>query len=666
MNRDKVFDLFNGTRDDFVADAIESRKAVPQSHIRSKHLFLIAAVLALALLLMGCVAVFLGLQQRKIGEIPVTQKFDAYGHTVPEPEKTWYIATMSGFDNSPALQASREWNAFQQSYQSPVLTNYTDNPDIPNQYEYTYQCRDQAMVDKLNEIVEKYGLELLGPCALAQAWQQDAAFEALGLTHLVREDASAEAGYGACFVYPPYNFVCDVYLTLTGGDAPWTEEVYCEVYYLQSGYLAPNDTIFYDPEATQEWEYTTADGTKVLLALSGTDGTVLAQREDSAIAVRMDLAWKQGAFLDEGTALPTREALEQLADCFDYNVTTQAAPVDGLQEKFDAIPDPHAPSPEDFEAVQYASYAAYLEEHYLWPELVEYAFYDIDGNGEKDLITSCGDGFSIDWLTVRDGQVTELAFDSLRLCEGGIAEFRDPTMEQHLYYKLLGPGPEVGINWEQVHSVHCGNGGWKIDNEICTAQEAADFMAQYQPLQLDWQPLMDFPMDEAQETTFADVIAQEGSLSGDALLEYYGENYSIDKDHWTEEMAWFDLRDINGDGTDDLLLSIDGEYIDWAYTYKRGKLVCLSEAFYLCKDNVMHSVDKVDRYSVGVLERHSFRKLTGPYAAFSYQQLTHNLSTGVWTDTNYTQISEAEAQEILTKYSHVEMNMRPISELTGR
>ncbi len=665
MNRHDYLKLFDGVKDKFVAEAAESRENA-RPVIRKNRMLLIAAVVAIALLLVGCVSVFLGLQQRKIGEIPVTQEFDEYGQMVSQPEKTWYLATMSGFDNSPAQRASQEWNTFQNTYQPENLTNSTDLPEIPNQYEYTYHCWDQTMVDKLKEIAETYDLELLGTRAVAQAWHQDMAFETLGITHLVLENAPAEASYGACCINPPYNFIWDVFLTLTGEDVPWTEEAYCEVYYLQSSYLAPNDTFLYDPETTQEWEYTTSDGTKVLLTLSGTDGMVLAQRSDSTIVIRMDLAWEQGVFLDEGTPLPTREAMERLADCFDYKITTQAVPMDGVQEKFDAVPDPNWIPPEAVEPPpQYTSYAAYFNEHYLWPELVEYAFHDIDGDGVKDLITSYGDGFCIQWLTIRDGQVKDLTGGrgDMRLCEDGILESRDPMSKLYLYYKILGPDPEVGVQLEPECGVSHFGGEWKIDGELCSEQDAAKLMARYKPLELAWSPLLDFPMDD-QGTTFADVIALEDPLAGASLLEYYGENYAVDKDYWNGEMAWFTLRDINDDGIDDLLLSADGERIDFAYTCKRGQFLCLNGSFYLCKDNVMHASDKVDRYNEGVLERHIFSRLSGKDTTF-YYQLTHNLSTGTWKDTNYKEISGEEAQAIFAKYAHIELNMRPIGVLTG-
>ncbi len=663
MNRKHyLLELFNGVADHLIAQAAESREEVPPAR-RKIPILLVAALVVLGALLVGCVAVFLGLQERKIGEIPVTQSFDAYGNPVAQPEKTWYLASMSGFEGSPAQQACQEWNAFQRSYQPENLTNQTDDPDIPNRYEYTYSCFDQTMVEKLTEIAEKYGLELLGTRAVAQAWQREAAFEILGLTHLVAQDIPGEAAYGACLVCPPYNFVCDVRLTLTGPDAPWTEEAYCQVSYLQSGYLAPDDVLFYDPENTQQWEYTARDGTRLLLALSDTDGIVIAQRQDCTIVIQMDLAWQQGAFLDPDTPLPTRKALEALADCFDYTITTQAAPMEGLQKQFDAIPDPQEMDPpEDFQSPLYTSFAGYLEENYLWPELVEYAFYDIDGDGQQDLLTSYGDGFCLNWLSLRDGQVVDLmgGRGPLRLCENGVAESRDVAMESHIYMKILGPDPEVGVKMEPLCGVGFGSGQWKIDGDVCTAQEAADRMAQYKPQALSWKPLTEFPMDP-QGTTFADLTAQEGTLAGEALFRFYAEHYRTD---WGWDYSWFELRDINDDGIEDLLLSHDGEYVDAAYTCKRGRFVSLDAGFYLCEDNSMHSSDQVDRYNVGILERHHFHKLIGQHYGF-YYQLTHNLSTGTWEDTNYTEISEEEARKILEKYTHVEMNMRPIQELIG-
>ncbi len=663
MNRDNVFDMFDGIRSRYIMDAIESRKSVPHTKVRARKYLLIAAVVALALLLMGCVAVFLGLQQRKIGEIPVTQKFDEYGTMVSDPEKTWYIVTMSGYDNSPAQQASQEWNEFVRTYKPAMTTNEPDLANIPNQYEYTYQCWDQTMVDKLNEIAAKYDLELLGTRAVAQSWQREAAFETLGLTHLVWKDVAANVEYGACRVYPPYNFICDVRVTLSEQNAAWTEEAYCEVHYLQSGYLAPNDTILYDPASTQEWEYTTKDGTNVLLALSGTKGTVLAQREDSTIVIQMDLAWQQGVFLDKDMSLPTTKAMEQLADCFDYSIVTQAAPMEGLQEVFDTITDPDAALPDDYEAPRYASFAAFLNEYYLWPELVEFAFHDIDGDGQKDLITSYGDGYCINWLAIRDGQVIDITGGrgAMRLCEGNIVQGWVHGNEYYIYMKVVGTHPEAGTKMELQHSVRFYDGKWEIDQKACTEREAAELMAQYKPLELDWKPLTAFPMDE-EGTTFGDILDNEPTLSGEALLDFYRESYDTDRDYWLEEMSWFILRDINGDGTEDLLLSVDGDRIDMAYTYRRGKLVPLDGSFWLCQGDVVHFINETDSYMDGTVRYHGFRKLKGSSQVFQ-DALRHFVSQELWRDRNNTKISEAEAQAILGQYPHVKLDMKPIDQL---
>ncbi len=664
MNANDLLDLMNNTKDKFVMEAMESRAGkTGKKVLRLNRVALVAAVMAFALLLMGCVAVFLGLQQRKIGEIPVTQKFDAYGKPVSQPEKTWYIASMSGFDNSPAQQASQEWNEFQRTYQPENLTNETDLPDIPNQYEYTYHCFDQTMVDKVTEIAEKYSLDLLGERAVAQSWQREAAFETLGITRLVREEAPAEAAYGACRVYPPYNFVCDVLLTLNGEDAPWTEEAYCEVYYLQSGYLAHEDAFLYDPETTQEWEYTTADGTKVLLALSGADGTVLAQREDSTIVIHLDMAWQQGVFLDEGTALPTKEALESLADCFDYQIATQAAPMEGLQAVFDAIPDPNDPAMQIPET--YASFADFVAT-VTFPERHDYAFWDIDGDGTEEFLLGTQDGRFEECQTIRDGMVQRYFWGGpWKLMEGGILEF-DTSGKAYGYVKLGGPDPEVGIEMEQLDYMEFREGTWRYSKadaplEVITESQVQEIRAKYTPVELNWQPLMDFPIDEA-GTTLGDQLRAREIPEGQALLDFYAENCSLD--YWEGDPQWFALRDLDDDGTEDLLLSLDGEKIALAYLYSWGEAQDIGCDFYLCEDGVWETVSQVEAVSLGIVETHSFyRGLSSGPDFLDY--LCHNLSTDSWYRDMWDSepIPKEEALAVQEKYARIDLQWRPISEL---
>lgn len=85
------------------------------------------------------------------------------------------IITPYGRSGDAIQQALKEWYEFQESYDpdGALLTDEPDIPDIPNQYEYTYSCYTQEMVDKVDEIAAKYNLKLLKEWIPFQRYQSD-------------------------------------------------------------------------------------------------------------------------------------------------------------------------------------------------------------------------------------------------------------------------------------------------------------------------------------------------------------------------------------------------------------------------------------------------------------------------------------------------------------
>ena len=72
------------------------------------------------------------------------------------------------------------------------MTDEPDIPGIPNQYEYTYSCYTQEMVDKVDEIVAKYNLKLLDVPIVFQRYQSDIFLEETGIQSLLLPDSNAQ------------------------------------------------------------------------------------------------------------------------------------------------------------------------------------------------------------------------------------------------------------------------------------------------------------------------------------------------------------------------------------------------------------------------------------------------------------------------------------------
>ena len=125
---------------------------------------LIAAVIALTMLLVGCGVLYaLRLQDLSIGQESYTQHYDESGKEIAPAEKTRDILTLSGYGEEKIQKALAEWYAFLKSYdpEGKLATNVVDLPEIPNRYEYIYECYTTDMVITLEEIANKYGLKLL-------------------------------------------------------------------------------------------------------------------------------------------------------------------------------------------------------------------------------------------------------------------------------------------------------------------------------------------------------------------------------------------------------------------------------------------------------------------------------------------------------------------------
>ena len=193
MNLYDLLEAIGDVKEPYVQEALRTKKSLaPPRRPALRKSVLIAAAIALALLLMGCVAVFLGLQQRQVGEYTYTQNFDDQGLVAEPTQKTMAVAAMTGSGESPAHLAAKEWWAFIDSYDPGQLGNDPDLADIPNNYEYTYSCSTQEMVDKLDSIAETYDLKLLDTRVVVQSAQNSMAMDALGIHSLFREDARTE------------------------------------------------------------------------------------------------------------------------------------------------------------------------------------------------------------------------------------------------------------------------------------------------------------------------------------------------------------------------------------------------------------------------------------------------------------------------------------------
>ena len=627
---------------------------------------LVAAAIAAALLLVGCGIVYaLRLQDMSIGKATYTQRFDDKGKAIDPVEKSLDIITPYGRSGDAIQQALKEWYEFQESYDQDhaLMTNEPDIPSIPNQYEYTYSCYTQEMVDKVDEIAAKYNLKLLDEWIPFQRYQSDIFLEETGIQSLLLPDSGAQITGMVGMLYPPYNFSMEFNLVTENAGTLMTSYGYARKDYFPRAFPGGMDI-----DAYEQWDHTAPGGTKLLLALDGKgQGEIIAEQENAMIMISIDgnRATSHTNYPDASEVM-TKAELESIADQFDYSIQPKEVNRAVVEEKLavaeEAYQAEHAYVPET-----YADFSDYLKKSvYIPDESRQYAFSDLTGDGVDELLLGRNGAFSY-WLSMENGEVVDNVYADTYLCKGNILElYQAPDMywdiERHTYVKPENGGygnkivavERVGNQWYRSYDIY------ERDKTEISQDEAAAIMAKYPRIQLDWKPLMDYPLDESGLTLGSYLKAKDVQPSDDELLRIYKDCLSGQDSFYTH----YRIMDINGDGVKDLLRSGDGDHYWDIVTYRYGNLQLLSIMdFYLCENNVMEQVELFNRDEGVEIEGTRFLRCNG----FDREELdfvAYNKATASWqSDYIGTPMSEADAKAILAKYSRVDQGMQPISQL---
>jgi len=319
---------------------------------------------------------------------------------------------------------------------------------------------------------------------------------------------------------------------------------------------------------------------------------------------------------------------------------------------------------------RYGSFAQYLMEKIRVPdEKLQYTFYDLTGDGEAELLIG-HDGAYTEWITLRDGETrTQMVLETY-LCEGGVEERYSAyeIYETHMYLAPLSETAVDDIEAERQVLTYLRREGdrwtqspqeFSPDRRAITGEEARAVMAGYPRMELNWKPLMDYPVDE-QGTTLQEYLeAKDVRLSGDDLIRRYRERMSAVSESWHTHCR---LLDINADGVQDLLLSGDGEHFWQAVTYRYGSMVALVEAdFYLCENGVLELVST--RWDGGVeKDGHHFVRVT-ELGRETLDFMVYNKATAAWQSDWYDGIiTDGEAGKILQKYERIDQGMITLEE----
>jgi len=287
---------------------------IPAAHRGSvlRKPFLLAAIIALMLALMGCAAYFYSLKQLVVMDhtdevIAVFEEGEV--ETTSRPFVSEKVLSLQGYEGSPTYNAMQEWWEYAIDYtiQNPEL-RFSSDYQRPEAYT-NYPCYSQDMVNKVDEICSKYGLHLLGKSTFIMDTE---GMEANGLSGALSDEVEPRCFYG--HLYEDGSFIASGELELS---CVYEKTVQFQMHNIRKDAFYTTHLGLNNMSDYMQWNYTTADGYPALLALSERTGLIFVENEGRFVSVIVEGVPDEGMVF---TGLPKEmHFLEMVCDCFAFS-----------------------------------------------------------------------------------------------------------------------------------------------------------------------------------------------------------------------------------------------------------------------------------------------------------------------------------------------------------
>ncbi len=667
----KAMDLlvgFGSVKDSYVISAEEFRQGKQKAQIKrlsTRKMWLIAAVIALMLLLVGCAVIhFLRMQDMKVGEYSfyVPTEYDENGNVIPvETQEPITLLSLQGTN----MEALAEWLAFTNSYdQDGTILIEADGTgsewELPDNYQLTYGCYSQEMVDKLDEIVNKYHLKLLSSYIPLNYYESSVLLNSLGLKGLVKTDPDVQVEYGDGDFHIEGTFTLNMEISLDMGDWSW-EQGSASYRYSLKDYFDPLTGSMLESHDYTQCDYTRKDGKKVLLVLNEGTARIYADLPKAFISIYLDPV----ICVDGNEVSMTQEALQQLAELFDLSIEPQPTTMEQVEEyKAEAQAQyeaDRAASRAEHEAMYAAGYKEFVEYRLGTvpnPENVSYVLYDVNGDGVEELIIN-----SLDILSMKDGQSykyfdltnTGVFIGRFQPCEGNVFEVycEDLGMYQHYFYQANAESASfiTGVSHDSSNGawyLHSKDGAYTENRKQITEEEAQNILDSYTRVEVRWLPLKRFG-EPPVSMDYSDLYAQ---YIAEALARYdNAKNFS------------YALVDLNGDSIEELITCQPESGQDTArlriFTIQDGVLKqYASDISYICADGILEECEE-GKSDQG--EYYAFYRCgaTGPEFIEKIVRDPYTLYWGrVQAGQEGRTVREEEAMEVIASYQHLNLDMK--------
>lgn len=311
MKQQRILDMLEHIDERYILEAApalrDRRSSMPRKAGRTLLIAAVIVSLFAALCAVAYAAGWFGLAQRITEPAEPTSVSLIIGEETPVEG---YIS-MNGIAGSPEAQAHAEWVAFHNEYVSQhSFSNDTDlswlgGDELMESYYMIYAAYDQAMLDKLLEISEKYNVKLHSQM---YAPPTDAKFyKVSGCEPFVLSDNSLSPMY----LYEDGSYKFEGYVT--AGE----QEHVLSFIRGRKGVLDPSLTTVYDSSDYEEWQYVNASGNELNLARNTVPSQVTGDCGLFIFCEKGDYIFT--VFASAGS----KEQAELLADQFDFDTAAK-------------------------------------------------------------------------------------------------------------------------------------------------------------------------------------------------------------------------------------------------------------------------------------------------------------------------------------------------------
>ena len=678
MNANEILDMIGDAKGTYLWETQKYRDGTAGAKPLPR-LWLVAAVIGLMLLLVGCtVAYVLRLQDLKVAEYrPTTPTvYDENGDVISLPTLAPRTQITLQGANQEALA---EWNSFCQDYDPDgaiVTANDNNELGIPNRYYIPYGCYSWEMVNKLDEIVQKYDLKLLSPDVGCQSYESSVLFSSLGIDGVFHGDVEYLSGY----FYPEGTFKIELLFRPDTDQWPYKDNS-ASYYYSVKEYFDPVYYEVADLENCTQWNYTRSDGRTVLLVMNDEQARIITDLQDALVTVSFASSkW------DGGTKVQmTQSALEQISEQFDFSI--QPHPAD--MTKVDALMEAAQAAYEAERAAAAENLYTHGYEQYIQQKLEKaaahstrmrdglfYALCDLNGDGVMELLSG-GKASLWEILSMRDGKsyqyadcekISSLAALQFTVCENHVLELeriRDNSAEIWYYFRAEAEGLTYleGLEknedtWYSLPVSPTEGPDAEVRTEI-TEQQAQTIIASYVPLetQPQWQQMKRYG-EPVKPIPWTDPYAI----------------YIAEALEWLEDAGklTYTLMDLNGDGIQELIArdtwtiragSTEPVYALSVHTIVDGKLVIVQGSHGMtdvCEGGIL-------MYGEEDGTHYEFYRMKGTELEL-IEMIYQDRIQKYWVravegeNPQSSNCSEETARSYIAQYRPIELNMKPFSE----